>query len=216
MKVLYQFSDLPALLRVLDSISDTRELALPDAQSTPKDGDWVQACFRTEAVCCQVAARSFGTGETAHLTFEDRDWERLLAALRAPPRPDAATTLVAEPQVLIVDHDADTCQIVGALLGHARYKTSVVHTPEGALDQLKSGDWQLVIADCHLAGMSSSLFCRRIRDDARHAGLPILLMSTQDELEVARLTRSAEADDFIIKPFRAPELIARSAALLES
>lgn len=217
MKLHYDFPDLNALLALLDSISDTRELPLPQLVSSqaeqPKDGDWVLACFSAGNCCSGVPGRVFGRGETAHITFEDRDWERLLASLRAPNH--AGTARGSNPRVLIVDHEADTCHIVNALLSNAGYHTGTVETPEAALDRLQQEDWQLVIADFELVGMSSPIFCRRIRSDRRCATLPILLMSAKDEVEVARAARSVQADDFIIKPFRAPELIARSASLLQ-
>lgn len=218
MKLHYDFPDLDALLALLDSISDTRELPLPQLVSShlaeqPKDGDWVLACFSAGNCSSGVPARAFGRGESAHITFEDRDWERLLASLRAPNH--AGTVRGSNPRVLIVDHEADTCHIVNALLSNAGYDTGTVETPEAALDRLQREDWQLVIADFELVGMSSPIFCRRIRSDRRCAALPILLMSAKDEAEVARAARSVQADDFIIKPFRAPELIARSASLLQ-
>jgi two-component system phosphate regulon response regulator PhoB len=152
------------------------------------------------------------------VTFEDRDWERLLAGLRPASSGGASQVAVAapsSPRVLIVDHEVDTCHIVAAMLSKAGYTTGTVGTPEAALDRLQHEEWQLVIADLELVGMSSPIFCRRIRSDRRCATLPILLISAKDAVEVARQARSVQADDFIIKPFRAPELIARSATLLQ-
>jgi two-component system phosphate regulon response regulator PhoB len=218
MKLHYEFPDLPALHALLDSISHTRELPLPQGAEQPNDGDWVLACFNVAGCCCGVPARTFGRGEAAQVTFEDRDWERLLGALRAVDQSHAgpiAGATTSKPRVLIVDHEADTCHIVEAMLSKAGYTTGTVGTPEAALDRLQHEDWQLVIADLELVGMSSPIFCRRIRSDRRCATLPILLISAKDAVEVARQARSVQADDFIIKPFRAPELIARSASLLQ-
>jgi two-component system phosphate regulon response regulator PhoB len=219
MKLQYDFPDLLALHALLDSISDTRELPLPqqtaplEQAALPCEGDWVLARFCAGSWCCGVAARAFGRGESAHLTFEDRDWERLLACLRSPQL--RGTLPGPNPRVLIVDHEEDTCHIVDAMLSKAGYETGTVETPEAALALLQREDWQLVIADFELLGMSSPIFCRRIRSDRRCATLPILLMSAKDEVDVARQARSVQADDFIIKPFRAPELVARSASLLQ-
>jgi two-component system phosphate regulon response regulator PhoB len=223
MKLQYEFPDLHALHTLLDAVSDTRELPLPEGAEQPDDGDWVLASFNVGGALCHVPARTFGRGETAHVTFEDRDWERLLASLRAVRRRDAeqaganpgALATPTKPRVLIVDHEADTCHIVEALLSKAGYMTGTVGTPEAALERLQHEDWQLVIADLELVGMSSPIFCRRIRSDRRCAALPILLISAKDAVEVADQARSVQADDFIIKPFRAPELIARSASLLQ-
>lgn len=213
MKLQYDFPDLNALRTLLDSIRDTRELQLPAGVEPPNDGDWVLATFNVGGCRCGVPARSFGRGESAHVTFEDRDWERLLASLRSPDLPRSETC--SNARVLIVDHEADTCHIVDAMLSKAGYETGTVSTPEQALERLQREDWQLVIADFELVGMSSPIFCRRIRSDRRCSTLPILLMSAKDTAEVARQARSVQADDFIIKPFRAPELIARSASLLQ-
>lgn len=219
MKLSYQFGDRQALSSRLDAIRDTRELELPATQSPVRDGDWVLACFSAGDLCCSVAARVFGSGSAAHLSFEDRDWERLIVALNAPSAgrvqiPTDSNTAVS-PSVLIVDHDEDTCHVVHALLTQAGYRPAIASSPDSAFAQLLSGDWRLVITDCEAAGMSSSLFCRRLRNEKRCSRLPVLLMSARDESEVARNARSIGANDFIIKPFRAPELIARSSSLLD-
>jgi two-component system phosphate regulon response regulator PhoB len=213
MKLQYDLPDLDALHALLDSIRDTRELQLPVGADPPNDGDWVLVSFNAGGCRCGVPARSFGRGESAHVTFEDRDWERLLTSLRSPDVSNAAPH--SNPRVLIVDHEEDTCHIVDAMLSKAGYETGTVSTPELALERLQREDWQLVIADFELVGMSSPIFCRRIRNDRRCSRLPILLMSARDTSEGARQARSVQADDFIIKPFRAPELIARSASLLQ-
>lgn len=215
MRIDFRFDDRRELLALLDDISDTRELAVPAGQGDVRDGDWVLACFHTDPFTLCVPARAFGSGEAAHLNFEDRDWERLLVTLDRS-RPGTTEPIAKDPQasVLIVDHDQETCQVISALLNRAGYRASSASAPEVAFEQLMRDDWQLVIVDCEAAGMSSSLFCRRLRADRRCASLPILLMSARDESEVEKSARAIGADDFILKPFRAPELIARSTSLL--
>jgi two-component system phosphate regulon response regulator PhoB len=150
--------------------------------------------------------------QAAHLIFEDRDWERLHALLNLPSFEPANSP--QQPKVLLVDYDTDTCQVVSALLDQAGYHTAVAHSPETAFELLQRDDWQLLIVDCQIAGKGSPGFCRRIRSDGRSGRVPILFMSVRDEQEVARDTRAAGADDFIMKPFRAPELVARAQSLL--
>jgi CheY-like chemotaxis protein len=212
MQVPYEFADRQALKARLESVSETRELDVPRANPLPHDGDWVAAHFGVGNVRFAVAARACVEAQAAHLIFEDRDWERLHALLSLPAF--ERVNLPAQPKVLLVDYDTDTCQVVSALLDQAGYHTTVAHSPEAAFELLQRGDWQLLVVDCQIAGKGSPGFCRRIRGDGRSGKVPILFMSVRDEQEVARDTRAAGADDFIMKSFRAPELVARAQSLL--
>jgi two-component system phosphate regulon response regulator PhoB len=79
---------------------------------------------------------------------------------------------------------------------------------------LAGGPVDLVVLDWSLPGMSGVDLCRKLRKEARFGALPILFLtahSTSDELITAF---DAGADDFVSKPFRAPELKARVLGLL--
>ena len=85
---------------------------------------------------------------------------------------------------------------------------------EEAYGMLSGAAVDLVVLDWSLPGMSGVDLCKKLRGDKRFGSLPILFLtahSTSDELITAF---DAGADDFVSKPFRAPELKARVLGLL--
>jgi two-component system phosphate regulon response regulator PhoB len=85
---------------------------------------------------------------------------------------------------------------------------------EEAYGMLTGANVDLVVLDWSLPGMSGIDLCKKLRSERRFGALPILFLtahSTSDELITAF---DAGADDFVSKPFRAPELKARVLGLL--
>ncbi len=72
----------------------------------------------------------------------------------------------------------------------------------------------LVVLDWMLPGLSGIELCRRLRARAETERLPILMLTARGE-EAERVRGLATgADDYVVKPFSVPELIARVRALL--
>jgi two-component system, OmpR family, phosphate regulon response regulator PhoB len=72
----------------------------------------------------------------------------------------------------------------------------------------------LVIIECMLPGMSGPEICIRLRAEDATRTLPVIMLSSRGEESLRLRGFSAGADDFVLKPFSMPELIARVRALL--
>ena len=183
-------------------------------------------------------------GQPGALAFDRRDWERLvdfaeassvrmLAAakilsepLRAAPQavpvssstpwPGSAPASSAGPyaRILLVDDDREVCEIVGAMLEAVGLAVDAVGSAEDALERVRRGDCDLVVLDWGLPGMSGIDLCRVLRKDPAHAMLPVLFLSGRSSSQDVVDAFACGADDFVTKPFRAPELGARIFSLL--
>ena len=202
---------------------DEQELELPCCDGL-RDGEWVLATVTVGEDGTSVAACVVDRGDGLRLAFTDRDWATLWKfansdeppSMPPPSMPLPAFEIKAPPDasVLIVDDDSDLQNVVGAMLRSAGFRTEAVSSAEEAFDSLRQARPDLMVLDWNLPGMSGIDFCRRLRREARLGRLPVLFLtahsSTRDIVEAF----AAGADDFVSKPFRAPELAARVLSLI--
>jgi DNA-binding response OmpR family regulator len=116
---------------------------------------------------------------------------------------------LAAGSILIADDDAASRESVSALLRRAGYDATEVASGEEALQSALDEPPVLAILEVELPGMSGYDVCRALRD-AFGETLPILLVSGRrtDPLDrVAGLLIGA--DDYLVKPLGATELLAR-------
>ena len=103
---------------------------------------------------------------------------------------------------------------VGEVLASVGLRVVAVGTGEEALELLAGGDLDLLVLDLNLPGIDGLEVVRRARRDAALSLLPILLVSgTASSKDIVDGFASG-ADDFVVKPFRTPELAARIFGLL--
>jgi two-component system phosphate regulon response regulator PhoB len=117
-------------------------------------------------------------------------------------------------KVLLVDDDRDIRQVVGAMLDAVGLKVESAQSAEEALERVRTRGYDLVVLDWNLPGMTGIELCRLIRKEPALMHLPVLFLtahaSSQDIVEAF----ASGADDYVVKPFRAPELGARIFGLL--
>jgi two-component system phosphate regulon response regulator PhoB len=120
----------------------------------------------------------------------------------------------APARVLIVDDDPDIRDVVAAMLEAVNLSVVAAASAEEALDRVHTDRFDLLVLDWHLPRMSGLDLCRLVRREPELAALPVLFLtgnsSSQDMVEAF----ASGADDFVTKPFRAPELGARIFSLL--
>ena len=124
----------------------------------------------------------------------------------APARQPAAGA--GAPRVLIADDNADMREYLQRLL-EPGYEVTTVTDGRAALAAARSGPLDLVISDVMMPGLDGLGLVAALRDDRRTADLPVLLLSARAGEEAAIEGLDAGADDYLVKPFSAAELVAR-------
>lgn len=117
-------------------------------------------------------------------------------------------------RVLLVDDDAEVCDVVAAMLEAVGFSIESVPTGERALERVAKGDIDMVVLDWTLPGMSGIDLCRAIRRDAKHGAIPVIFLTANASSRDVVDAFASGADDYVVKPFRAPELGARIFGLL--
>ena len=114
--------------------------------------------------------------------------------------------------VLFVEDDAEVAQPLAAALRREGYCIDVRDTGSDALDAVHAAPYELVILDLGLPDIDGLEVCREIR--RRLPDLPVLMLTARaDEVDVV-VGLDAGADDYLTKPFRLAELLARMRALM--
>lgn len=123
-------------------------------------------------------------------------------------------------RILIVDDEDDICMILSYSLQQAGYDTQVCHSAEDALQVLQTTDHiDLILLDIMMDGMSGLEMAEKLRSDIgnRTSGIgtpPIIFLTAlADETTVLQGFKLG-ADDYITKPFRIAEVLARVKAVL--
>ncbi|GAB6067231.1 diguanylate cyclase [Methylothermus subterraneus] len=113
--------------------------------------------------------------------------------------------------ILIVDDDPQLCQLIGVRLETAGYKTLTAGTAEEAFARLQAGDLEveLVMLDIFLPDASGIEVCRRIKADPRTCDIPVIVLTGSNDEEHLEQAFDAGAIDYIEKPFKGLELLAR-------
>jgi DNA-binding response OmpR family regulator len=116
-------------------------------------------------------------------------------------------------RLLVVDDEVDLAEAVGRGLRREGYAVDVVPSGEEALDRLTFTEYDLVCLDRTMPGMDGLEVCRAIRRD--YGPEPRILMLTARDAVADRVAGLDEgADDYLVKPFALPELLARVRLLL--
>jgi two-component system, OmpR family, copper resistance phosphate regulon response regulator CusR len=114
--------------------------------------------------------------------------------------------------ILIVEDDAKIAEALKRGLQAESYSVSVAGTGEEAFFLLHSQAYSLVLLDVMLPGRSGIEILRAVRE--KHLGIPVLLLTAKDSIEDRVEGLDAGADDYLVKPFAFPELLARVRSLL--
>ena len=119
--------------------------------------------------------------------------------------------MVTKQKILIVDDDENIAELISLYLTKECFDTMMVHDGEDALSAFDTYAPNLILLDLMLPGIDGYQVCREIRS---RSNTPIIMLSAKGEVFDKVLGLELGADDYIIKPFDAKELIARVKAVL--
>ena len=138
---------------------------------------------------------------------------------------------MAKQRILIVDDEEDICMILSYSLQKAGYETLVAHSAEEALELLQSpianspSLISLILLDIMMDGMSGLEMAEKLRlspnsliasspNSPQGASIPIIFLTALRDEDTVLQGFKLGADDYISKPFRIAEVLARVAAVL--
>jgi DNA-binding response OmpR family regulator len=109
-------------------------------------------------------------------------------------------------KILAVDDEPDMLDIVAIMLENSGYEVLKAQDAEKALTMIDKGTPDLILLDLHLPGMQGEEFCKSLKSDDHMKKIPIILFSVSSQGMYTR-TKDIGADDFIVKPFSAEQIL---------
>ena len=119
-----------------------------------------------------------------------------------------------EFRVLVVEDEPDIQELLRLNLSMAGYRVSLAATVDEARKAFAQTPPDLVLCDWNLPGQSGVTFLSWLRSDPSHFKTPVIMVTARDGDEEKILAFERGADDFVTKPFKNRELLARVGATL--
>jgi len=114
----------------------------------------------------------------------------------------------------IVEDDQSQAKLLDQILRQASFRTNVAFDGPSGMQDVWRIKPALVMADDNLPGMTGREICKRLRQDPSTRNIPVIVLSGFSSEERRAEALDCGADDYIIKPYTATELLARVRAIL--
>ncbi len=117
-------------------------------------------------------------------------------------------------QVLVIDDEEDYRIIISEVLRSAGMDVRLAKDGEEGLRMLKEKPSEIVLVDWMMPRMDGERFCRAMRAEAALKDLPVIMLTVKQTADEELEALHFGVDDFVVKPFQGPELLARVRAAL--
>lgn len=118
------------------------------------------------------------------------------------------------PKVMVVEDEEALSELLRYNLEAEGYEVETIDRGDDAELRLRESVPDLLLLDWMLPGLSGIELCRRVRMRNETETLPIIMLTARSEESERIRGLSTGADDFVVKPFSVPELMARIKAML--
>ncbi len=118
----------------------------------------------------------------------------------------AGTDQAGRVKVLVVDDDAALAEMLTLVLRNEGFDSRVSPTGDQALDDFRDYHPDVVLLDLMLPGKDGIDVCREIRSES---GTPIVMLTARSDTVDVVVGLESGADDYVVKPFKPKELVAR-------
>ena len=118
---------------------------------------------------------------------------------------------MAAGKIMVVDDDQNICELLRLYLEKEGFETVLANSGRSALDLFEKENPDLILLDIMLPELDGWQVCREIRKKSQ---CPIIMLTAKGEVFDKVLGLELGADDYVVKPFEAKEVVARIKAVL--
>ncbi len=117
-------------------------------------------------------------------------------------------------RILVVDDEPQIRRVMRTTLTANGYEVSDARSGDEALEKLSEERFDLILLDVNMPGVSGLETCRTIRSGRSVSDVAIIMLTVRNAERDKVEALDAGADDYVVKPFSTPELLARIRAAL--
>jgi len=117
--------------------------------------------------------------------------------------------------IMIVDDEPLNLRIIDSMLTMDNYKTLMLKDPVEAEETAVKNQPDLILLDVSMPGISGFEICKKLKTNSMTSKIPVVFLSGQNSSDFVIKGLEAGAQDYITKPFSAPELLARVRTQIE-
>jgi two-component system phosphate regulon response regulator PhoB len=117
-------------------------------------------------------------------------------------------------RILVVEDEPGIQELLALNLSMAGFQVGQAQCVDQAMSLMQDALPDLLLVDWNMPGQSGVWLVRQLRQDAKTQQLPVIMLTARDDELDKVMAFEAGADDYVTKPFKARELIARVQALL--
>lgn len=116
-----------------------------------------------------------------------------------------------EHKILIIDDDVELCKLLSYRLAEEKIAVELCHNGTEGLQVIEKKEFELVVLDVMMPGINGFEVLERIR---HKSNVPILMLTAKDDSASKIRGLRQGADDYLTKPFKMDEFIARVGSLI--
>ncbi len=109
-------------------------------------------------------------------------------------------------KILLIEDEVKLARFIELELKYEGYDITVCHDGREGMTAINQGDFDMILLDLMLPGLTGIEICRRVRKFSR---VPIIMLTAKDEVMDKVAGLDSGADDYLTKPFAIEELLAR-------
>jgi two-component system response regulator MtrA len=128
-------------------------------------------------------------------------WGSIEGMTQPPP-----SAMATKGRVLVVDDDAALAEMLTIVLRQEGFDSRMCVRGDEALDQFRDYKPDVVLLDVMLPGKDGIDVCKEIRNES---GVPIVMLTAKGDTVDVVVGLESGADDYVVKPFKPKELVAR-------
>ena len=192
-----------------------RDVLVPDIERILSAARSLLATSGDIVLVATQAPDADGTPVSVRLQNSSDLTRGVLAKLPTTTATPSNEITAGQGSLLVVDDNPTNRDLLARQLARHGYIVAAAADGAEALEKLGSRDFDLILLDVIMPGMDGVETLRRLKEDERMREIPVIMLSSLDEVESAIRCIEAGAEEYITKPVQATLLEARIAANLE-
>ena len=112
-------------------------------------------------------------------------------------------------KILIVDDTPKNIQVVASILQPLQYQLAYATDGTRALAMIEKNNYDLILLDVMMPGMDGYEVCQQIKKIEQYKEVPVIFLTARTDLDSVIKGFDSGGNDYVSKPFNAPELVAR-------